>query len=101
MTYYSALIETRADDNQAVSEGALGLFLTAVQPFHGAVTGGDGPQGWSARISIEARDAADAVAVAAALVTRIAADVALPGWPVVRAEAVREDVLDEDLARAQ
>jgi hypothetical protein len=102
MTYYSALIETRADDNQAISEGALGLFLTAVQPFHGAVTGGDGgPQGWSARISIEARDAADAVAVAAALVTRIAADVALPGWPVVRAEAVREDVLDEDLARAQ
>jgi len=101
MTYFSALIETRADDNQAVSEGALGLFLTAVQPFHGAVTGGGGPQGWSARISIEARDAADAVAVAAALVTRIAADVALPGWPVVRAEAVREDVLDEDLARAQ
>ena len=101
MTHYSALIETRADDNQAVSEGALSLFLTAVQPFHGAVTGGGDPQGWSARISIEARDAADAVAVAAALVTRIAADVALPGWPVVRAEAVREDVFDEDLARAQ
>ena len=63
--------------------------------------GGGDPQGWSARISIEARDAADAVAVAAALVTRLAADVGLPGWPVVRAEAVREDVLDEDLARPQ
>ena len=99
VTFYSAMIETRTDDGGAVGEGALELFLNAVQPFHGAVTGGGDPQGWSARISIEARDAADAVAVAAALVTRLAADVGLPAWPVVRAEAVREDVFDEDLAR--
>jgi hypothetical protein len=99
VTFYSAMIETRADDNLAVNEDAIGLFLNAVQPFHGAVTAGGDPQGWSARISIEARDAADAVAVAAALVTRLAADIGLPGWPVVRAEAAREDVFDEDLAR--
>jgi hypothetical protein len=50
-----------------------------------------------------ARDATDAVAVAvaAALVTRLAADVGLPGWPVVRAEAVRQDVFDEGLAGPQ
>jgi hypothetical protein len=96
---YSAMIETRADDGLAVAEGALGLLLNAVQPFHGAVSAGSDPPGWSARISIEARDAADAVALAAALMTRLAADVGLPVWPVVRAEAVREDIVDEDLAR--
>jgi hypothetical protein len=95
---YSAMIETRADDGRAVDEGALGLLLNAVQPFHGAVSGGIDPPGWSARISIEARDAADAVALAAALVTRLAADVGVPVWPVVRAQAVREDIADEHLA---
>ncbi len=89
---YSAVIETRADDGLAVGEGALGLLLNAVQPFHGTVSGGIDPPGWSARISIEARDAADAVALAAALVTRLAADVGLPAWPVVRAQAAREDL---------
>jgi hypothetical protein len=86
------MIETRGDDGQAVGEGPLGLLLTAVQPFRGAVSGGGDPPGWSARISIEARDAADAVALAAALLTRLAADVGLPLWPVVRAEAAREDI---------
>jgi hypothetical protein len=88
---YSAMIETRGDDGLAVGDGALGLLLNAVQPFRGAVSGGNDPPGWSARISIEARDAADAVALAAALMTRLAADAGLPLWPVVRAEAVRED----------
>ncbi len=33
----------------------------------------------------------------AVIVRRLAADVWLPDWPIVRAEAVREDVLDEEL----
>ena len=74
--------------------GALGLALI-VQ----AVSGGGSPFSWSARISVEAHGAADAVALAAALVTRLAADAGLPAWPVVRAEAVREDILAEDAAR--
>jgi hypothetical protein len=99
VTFYSAMIETRADDGGTVNEAALGLLLNAVKPFHGAVSGGSDSQGWSARISIEARGAADAVALAAALLTRLAADSGLPAWPVVRAEAVREDVFDEELGR--
>ena len=101
MSSYSAMIEARADAGPAVNEAAIRLLLNAVQPFHGTVSGTSDPPGWSARISIEARDAADAVALAAALMTRLAADVGLPMWPVVRAKAVREDIADEDLAEIQ
>jgi hypothetical protein len=41
-----------------------------------------------------------AVARATTIIRREAGDVFLPDWPVVRAEAVREDVLDEELARS-
>jgi hypothetical protein len=37
-----------------------------------------------------------AAAVAAALVESLAAFAGLPDWPMVRVEAVREDVLEED-----
>ena len=58
--------------------------------------GGD-PARWSATVSIEAAGAAEAVAEAMRVVTLLAADARLPGWPVVRSEAIREDLFDEDL----
>ena len=100
MTFYRALIETRAADaGRELDDAALTAFKEAVAPFSGAVSGGGSPRSWSARISVEAHGAADAVALAAALVSRLAADAGLPAWPVVRAEAVREDILVEDAAR--
>ena len=100
MTFYRALIETRADEaGPEPGEAALESFRVAVQPFAGAVSRGSVPRSVSARISVEAEGAAAAVALAAALVTRIAADAGLPAWPVVRAEAVREDIFVEDVAR--
>jgi len=96
---YSVLIETRADDDAILAEVAVEAFVDAVGPYFGAVDGG--LRSWSARISVEARDAAGAAALAAALVTRLAEQAGLPAWPVVRAEAVRADMLDEDLTQSQ
>jgi hypothetical protein len=100
LTFYRALIETRADDEGLeIDEAALEAFRHAVEPFAGTVSGGSVPPSFSARISVEAHGAADAVALAAALVTRLAADAGLQAWPVIRAEAVREDILVEDVAQ--
>jgi hypothetical protein len=100
VTFYRALIETRADDSgPEPGEAALESVREAVQPFAGAVSRGSVPRSVSARLSVEADGAAAAAALAAALVTRIAADAGLPAWPVVRVEAVREDIFVEDVAR--
>ena len=55
MTFYRALIETRADDSgPEPGEAALESFREAVQPFAGAVSRGSVPRSVSARISVEA-----------------------------------------------
>jgi hypothetical protein len=56
---------------------------------------------WSARIFVSAGDAAHAVFEGRDIVVGAAFKTGLPTEPVVRAEAVREDVFDEDLARPQ
>ncbi len=99
MTYYSVVIETRDNDGSPLTEDAFRAFAAAVQPFDGVT--GFGDESWSARLSVEADSTAGAVALGAALVTSLAGQAGLPAWPVVCAEAVREDVLDEDLARPQ
>ena len=63
------------------------------------VTGGGETPSWGATVSVDSATALSAIAEAAAILRRNATDVFLPDWPVVRAEAVREDVLDEELAR--
>ena len=99
MDFYNVLIGTRADNDAILDEVAVDAFVDAVEPYFGAVDGG--LRSWSARIIVEASDAAGAAALAAALVTRLAELAGLPAWPVVRAEAVRADMLDEDLAQPQ
>jgi hypothetical protein len=97
MTYYSVLIETRDEDGAPLTGQAFSAFADALAAFDGVA--GFGDAAWSARISVEADSAAGAVALGAALVTSLGERAGLPGWPVVRAEAVREDVLAEDLAQ--
>jgi hypothetical protein len=94
---YSVLIEARADGASEIDQAALDAFGVAAQPYQAVITGG--AQSWSALISVEATGAADAAALAAALVALVAKESGLPAWPVVRAEAIREDVLVEELAR--
>jgi hypothetical protein len=99
VTFYSVLIEARADDQSEIDQAALTAFAAAIEPYHAAVTGG--ARAWSARISVEANGAADGAALAAALVMLLAKQAELPAWPIVRAESVREDVFVEDLAQPQ
>ena len=105
MPWFSVRIETRGDEavgmtGDELSE-RLGDLLDALQPHHGSVSGGGEPVRWAATVSVESPSALTAIAEASAIIRREAADVFLPDWPVVRAEATREDVLDEELARPQ
>ena len=60
----------------------------------GIVSSGTGQ--WEVTIGLEEPDPVRAAAVAAALVESLAAAAGLPDWPMVRVEAVRQDVLEED-----
>jgi hypothetical protein len=95
VTFYSVLVEARADAAADLDKAALDAFADAAEPYEAVVTGGS--RSWSARIRVEASGAADGAALAAALVSLLAKQAGLPAWPVVRAEAAREDVYDEDL----
>ena len=99
MTFYSVLVEARADGDGEIDTAAIEAFAAAVEPYHASVTGAE--RSWSARISVEANGAADGAALAAALVMLLAKQAELPPWPIVRAESVREDVFVEDLAQPQ
>lgn len=97
MDWWSVYIETRGEDPELVTDDVLGDFVTALVPHSGIATGGGGHRAWGARISVQALSPTDAVAQAADIVTRLGATAALPAWPVVHAEATREDVLDAEL----
>jgi hypothetical protein len=87
-------IETRGDDDAPVTAAAVGRFVDDLALHAGVVTGGPGYDTWSAMISVTAFGAEDAVSAAAAIVAGAAAAAGLPGWPVVRVEAIAEDELE-------
>jgi hypothetical protein len=103
--WFSVHVECRGDvpTDQTDDEfgDRLGDLVAALEPHHGVVTGGGEPTRWGARVSIDSATALTAMTEASVIILRKAADAFLPGWPVVRAEAVREDVLDEDMARSR
>jgi hypothetical protein len=95
-SFFSVHIETRGDDPAQVTDVAIGDLAKALAPHNGIVTGGGGLVGWDATIAIESSTAFGAIAEASALVRRHASDLLLPDWPIVRAVAIREDILDEE-----
>jgi hypothetical protein len=101
VSWFSVSVETRGDDPLGMTEDEfgerLGDLVVALEPYHGVVTGGSDPVRWGARISIELATPTGGATEAAAIIRRVAAEVFLPDWPVVRVEAVCEDVLDEEL----
>jgi hypothetical protein len=99
LAFFSVLVEARSADDREIGRAALRAFAAAVEPYHASVSGTD--RSWSARISVEAPGAADGAALGVALVILLARQAELPEWPIVRAEAVREDVFVEDLAQPE
>lgn len=95
MNDFWVLVEARSDGGQPIGDpGTLAGSLTAaVTPFHGGCSVAE--HSWDARVLVDAADAAEAGAVAAALLRSLAGKAGLPGWPIVRLEAVRADVLRE------
>lgn len=98
MAFFSVLVQARADGGSEIDDVALAAFAAAARPHHASVTGTS--REWSARISVEAAGAADGAALGVALLALLARQAELPEWPVIRAEAVREDVFVEELAAA-
>lgn len=92
-------VEARTDGGGQIEEAAAERLADLLQPYDGSVAGGAEPPRWGVTISIEAASAAEAVAEATRLVISMAAEAGLPGWPVVRAGAIREDMLDDELSR--
>jgi hypothetical protein len=86
------------DDGGGLTEAAVGKFLELTDPYEGSVSM-DSPARWTATISLEAPAVAEAVDEAIRVVTLLAAEAGLPVWPVVRAEAIRSDLVNGDNPR--
>ncbi len=97
MDWWSVSVDARTDGTGQIDDDAVDKFLDLTQPYSGSVSAGGEPPRWSATISLEAESADDAVTEAVRIVTLLAADAGLAFWPVVRAEAIRADVLDDEL----
>jgi predicted DNA-binding transcriptional regulator AlpA len=107
---YTVHVEIRrqaADDHWAVTEDAITALVDRLADHGGSVSGGPGYDSWGATVSIEfspteffaPRGAALAATIATDLIQDLGMEVGLPRGDVVRAEAVRADVADEDLER--
>ncbi len=97
MDWWSVSVEARSDGMGLIDDDALDKLLDLMQPYSGGVIVGAEPPRWSATISLEAESAAEAVAEGVRVVTTLATDAGLALWPIARAEAIRADVLDDDL----
>jgi hypothetical protein len=95
-SWFSVHLEARAPEGvaQIVNEDAADK-LTGLLVEHRGIVSSEAGQ-WGVTIGLEEPDPVRAAAVAAALVESLAAAAGLPDWPMVRVEAVREDVLEED-----
>jgi hypothetical protein len=92
MDWWSVSVEARTNDDGELAEDAVDKFLALTAPYDGTLSMGGDPARWTATVSLEAPGAAEAAAEGIRVVTLLAADARLPGWPVARTEAVREDL---------
>lgn len=97
MDWWSVSVEARSDGTGLVDDDAVDKFLDLTEPYSGSVSAGGEPPRWSATISLEAESADEAVTEGVRVVTSLATDAGLALWPVVRTEAIRADVLADDL----
>lgn len=99
-SWFSVHVESRAPNGQQhtyVDDASADALMDLLEAYDGVV--GNNDRQWTATISIEEPEPARAVAVAVALIESLAQRAGMPHWPLVRAEAVREDVLDEQNAQ--
>jgi hypothetical protein len=98
--WYSVHVEGRpyADDREpGIDEGAADGLMDLLEEYDGIVSAG--PVSWEATVSIRASGAWDASVHGGSLIEKMAIKAGMPSWPLVRVEAVRQDVLDAQNAR--
>jgi hypothetical protein len=97
--WYSVYVETRAPAGASVAaeQNAADALMDLLAENSGTVSAS--PSSWGATVSVRAYDAREAADTGVALIQRMAVKAGMPPWPPVRAQAVRQDVLDEDNAR--
>jgi RNA polymerase sigma factor (sigma-70 family) len=98
-TWYSVYVGAQAPPgaDPSVDDGAADELMDLLTEHSGVVSAGD--TSWTATVSVTANDVRGAADVGAALVEGLARRAGMPAWPLVRCEAVREDVLAADNAR--
>ena len=100
VAWYSVRLETRApvgEHDVVVDDGAADNLMALLEDHDGVVSSGVGS--WSATISTQAYGAVEAASYGSSLIEKMADKADMPAWPVVRAEAVRQDVLDAENSR--
>jgi hypothetical protein len=93
--WYSVHVEARppADaQDLAVDEDAADDLMNLLEEHDGVVSAGTGR--WDATVSVRASTAWDAAVHGGPLIEKLACKAGMPSWPIIRAEAVRQDVLD-------
>lgn len=98
--WYSVHVEARPRaeaENLAVCEDAADELMRLLEECDGVVSASIGS--WDATVSVQAASAWEAVMSGAPHVEKLACKAGMPDWPLVRAEAVRQDVLDAANAR--
>ena len=101
MIWWSVLIEAVAPEGAALlaeDDERFDALADAVLEDDGVVSADS--TSFSVRLSVEADDALHAVMHGRDLVWKAVANVGLPDWPYVRAEAVTHDYLEAELAEA-
>ncbi len=94
--WYSVHVEARGEP-AAVPDDALDKLADSLVDHHGSA--GANERSWSATISVQAPTPVDAAQQGQDLLLRLTDKAGLPAWPVVRVEAVHEDVLAQELER--
>lgn len=100
MDWFSVHLATRAPES-LISEAELdvaGDRLMDLLAAHDGIVSAGGVT-WSATVSVQVEQARSAAAMGGALIEGRAAEAGLPGWPVVRLEALRQDLLDAENER--
>lgn len=100
VAWYSVRLETRAATDEhdvTVDDSAADELMSLLEDHDGVVASGTGT--WSATISTRAPSAVEATFYGNTLIEKMAGKAGMPAWPVVRAEAIRQDLLEAENSR--
>lgn len=100
LAWYSVRLETHqpADEREVtLDDDVADDLMTLLVEHDGIVASGAGS--WSATISVSTTDAVEALAVGSGVIKKLAAKAGIPPWPITRAEAIRQDIVDAENSR--